>query len=91
MRIRVYGTLRSVVGDKEIDLPTSAKSSARSVLERLLVAYPGLEKKLLREGDTLQGGVQIMVNGRSIQFLDGLDTPLEDSDQLALFPPIGGG
>lgn len=29
----------------------------------------------------------IMVNGRSVQN----DTPLNDSDVLALFPPVGGG
>ncbi len=92
MRIKVYGTLRSVVGNsKEIKVHRSGRITARKVLEQLLVPYPGLEKKILHEGGTLQGGVQILVNGRSIRFLDGLDTLLEDGDQLALFPPIGGG
>ena len=92
MKVRVYGTLRSIVGNrKEVDVPISGRVTPRTVLDRLLAAYPDLAKKIYREGETLEGGVGIFVNGRSIRFLDGLDTLLEEGDELALFPPIGGG
>ena len=32
-----------------------------------------------------------MVNGRSITMLQNLDTALKPNDEVALFPPIGGG
>ena len=92
MEIRVYGTLRSVVGNqKEVQVPITGKSTPRQVLDQLLLAYPELGKKVLLEGRELQGGVNIFVNGRSIRFLDGLDTLLEEGDELALFPPLAGG
>jgi MoaD family protein len=92
MKVRVFGTLRSVVGDhKEIEVHAGASSTARALLDQLIVVYPGLRQKIFREGERLEGGVGLFVNGRSIRFLDGLDTPVQEGDELALFPPVGGG
>lgn len=35
--------------------------------------------------------VMILLNGRNIRLLDGLDTVVEPDDTLMLFPPSGGG
>ena len=92
MKVRVFGTLRSVVGDrKEIELRTGGSSTARALLDQLIVLYPGLRQKVFRGEERLQGGVGLFVNGRSIRFLAGLDTPVQEGDELALFPPVGGG
>jgi len=32
-----------------------------------------------------------MVNGRRIEFLQGLDTPLTDRDTVQIFPVVAGG
>lgn len=91
MKVRVYGTLRSVVGNqKEAQVSITGPSTPRKVMDQLLVAYPDLGKKIFREGEELRG-VSIFVNGRSIRFLDGLDTLLGEGDELALFPPVAGG
>ena len=39
----------------------------------------------------LTGFVQVFINGRAIQYLNGLETPVSDSDIISLFPPVGGG
>ena len=92
MKVRVFGTLRSVVGgSKEIEVCPEGRSSALKVLDQLITAYPALEEKLFSEDEKLQAGVNIFVNGRSVRFLDGLSTLLEEGDELALFPPLGGG
>ncbi len=33
----------------------------------------------------------ILVNGRHVEFLGGIDTPLRDSDTVSLFPVVAGG
>ena len=33
----------------------------------------------------------VLLNGRSIAFLQGLATPVSEADTLSLFPPVGGG
>ncbi len=93
MKVKVFGTLRNVIGDKEIKVPSDQKddSTVGTLLKRLKAMYPELEEKLGGEGETPPTGVNLLVNGRSIEFLDGLDTPLEKDDGVALFPPLGGG
>jgi MoaD family protein len=39
----------------------------------------------------LRGTVHILVNGRGINLLEGLKTPLKDGDVIAIFPPVAGG
>ena len=33
----------------------------------------------------------VMVNGRRIDFLEGVQTPLKDSDTILIFPVVAGG
>ncbi len=35
--------------------------------------------------------IKVLVNGRGLHVLQGLDTPLSDGDAIALFPPVAGG
>lgn len=40
---------------------------------------------------TLRNYILILVNGRNIIFLNGMNTPLTDGDVLAISPPLAGG
>lgn len=92
MKVRVYGTLRAVMGGvKETEVHVGGQSTAGEVLAQLIAAYPGLREKVLRGEGELQGGVGLFINGRSTRFLQGLDSPVQEGDELALFPPVGGG
>ena len=39
----------------------------------------------------LQAGYKILVNGRNINLLKGLETPLQEGDELAILPAVAGG
>ena len=92
MKVRVFGPLRSVEGDsKETEVHVDGRCTALKLLDQVVTAYPGLQEDSFGEGDKLQGGVNLFVNGRSVRFLDSLSTLLEEDDELALFPPLGGG
>jgi len=39
----------------------------------------------------LRKTVNILVNGRRLDFLQELNTPLKDGDEVAIFPPVAGG
>ncbi len=91
MQVRFYADLRSVVGATTVDVPDEESGTAGAVMRHLATAYPGLREKLWNDEGAWTGYVTVLVNGRHMQYLQGLETPLRPSDQLSMFPPIGGG
>jgi len=35
--------------------------------------------------------VRIMVNGQTIDYLEGVETPLKEGDEILILPPVSGG
>ncbi len=96
MRIRVYASLRELmcgaVHDTPVSgTPVSGAATVGGVLEKLVENHPALGDKLWDANRRLTGYVTVLLNGRSIAYLQGLDSPVTDADTLALFPPVGGG
>ena len=91
MRVRFYATLRDLVGANATDLPLEGTTDIRHVLDRLMEAYPLLHDKLWDAEGDWSGFVTVLLNGRSVQWLQGLDTMVVDDDAISLFPPVGGG
>ncbi|WP_291766216.1 MoaD/ThiS family protein [Caldivirga sp. UBA161] len=52
---------------------------------------PNISKTLLNDDSGLREGYNILINGRAIDYVKGLDTVLKDGDEVVLLPPIGGG
>lgn len=91
MQIRVYATLRDMLGHSRLNIPTARMVTVEDVLEHLVAEHPVLDGKLWDAHRNLTGFVTVLLNGRSIEYLQGLATPVTDADVMALFPPVGGG
>jgi molybdopterin synthase sulfur carrier subunit len=92
MNIRLYATLRPMVGGKAVSLPIAEGEPVGRVLRRLVEAYPGLEGELLTpDKEQLLPHVQVFLAGRSVRDLQGMATPLPENADLAIFPPVAGG
>jgi sulfur-carrier protein len=91
MQVRIYATLRDLVGQSRLSVPITGNQTVGDVLEALSQAHPALNAKLWDENRNLRGYVSVFVNGRSIEYLEGARTPVTESDVVALFPPVGGG
>jgi len=91
--IRLYNFLYQTLGESELNL--SGPSTVRELLLLLSRKYGEKVDKWLWKGTgsnrTLIAGTMILVNGRHVQHLQGLDTPLMDEDRVSIFPPAGGG
>jgi len=88
--VKSFATLREVM-DAQIRLDLPVGATIRSLLAELTGQYEGLNALLFAAPDILRDLVNILKNGRNIQFLAGLDTTLDDGDLIALFPPVAGG
>ena len=90
LTVKSFATFREVMDAKlTIDFPKGA--TIRTLLAELTGKYEGLGELMFAAPETLRDFVNILRNGRNIHFLAGLDTPLDDGDVIALFPPVAGG
>lgn len=91
MKLKVFGTLRQFVSAKQVEMEVRDGDAVRDVLVRLAGDHPALGERILDDEGNLRKAINVLVNGRSIKFLDGLDTTIQEGDQLAIFPAVGGG
>ena len=91
MNVRVYATLRPIVGDAQVPTTIQPGQSVRALVDYMVTRWPDLRPEMLDEDNNLLRRIHIFVNGRSIRYLDGLETVIGVDDDIAIFPPVGGG
>jgi sulfur-carrier protein len=89
MTVKYFGDIRPLTGIKEEEWPQS-QPEVRSLLKALGERHPALANRVF-EGDQLSSTLIVLVNGRSIDYLNGIETPLQPDDIIDVFPVEGGG
>jgi molybdopterin synthase sulfur carrier subunit len=62
-----------------------------AVVEALEAAFPGMRERLIDESGDLRHFVNIYLNGEDVRYLDGLNSPVGDKDELSIVPAVAGG
>lgn len=88
IELRFFANFREAVGQKTVQREYENGLQAGDVLRQLSEEYT--EMDLFEEGE-LREYLTILRNGTDITHLDGLETALEDGDELSVFPPVAGG
>lgn len=91
MEIKVYATLRPIVGGPNVQLNGVSELTVGQMLDELYKLYPDLRAELHKGRDDLHPAIHILVNGRDMRYLDDKDTVLTSTDEIRIFPPVGGG
>jgi MoaD family protein len=65
-------------------------STVGEVLDALYSRYGELRSRIAEDGG-LRRFVNVYVGGEDIRFLDGLDTPVSDGDEVTILPAVAGG
>ncbi len=68
-----------------------AGTTVGKVLAALGQAHPGVGQRVVDEQGTLRRHVNVFVNGESIRYLTGMETPVGDSDEVMILPAVSGG
>ncbi|MFM8305345.1 MAG: ubiquitin-like small modifier protein 1 [Actinomycetota bacterium] len=61
------------------------------VFADLIEQFPGLSDNLLGDDGNLHKFVNVYRNDDDIRYLDQLDTPVSDGDEIAILPAVAGG
>ncbi len=89
VHVRIPTPLKKLTGEQDI-----IKAKGRTVgevIQWLTETYPGLKERLRNEQGEVRRFINIYVNNEDIRFIQNLETPLKDGDQLSIIPAIAGG
>jgi molybdopterin synthase sulfur carrier subunit len=60
-------------------------------LQNLYSQHGELRARIADDGGGLRRFVNVYIGGEDIRFLEGLDTPVKDGDELTILPAVAGG
>ncbi|MDZ7380014.1 MAG: MoaD/ThiS family protein [candidate division KSB1 bacterium] len=89
VRVRIPTPLRRFTGGQEE--VTASGVTVGMVVEDLEQRHPGIKERICDESGKVRRFVNIYVNGDDIRFLDSLETPVKDGDEISIVPAIAGG
>jgi sulfur-carrier protein len=88
-KVHIPTTLRSFTRDQEE--VSASGATVGEVLRELDKRFPGIGARLLDDKGAVRRYVNVFLNMDDIRFLQGLDTPVKDSDRITLIPAMAGG
>lgn len=87
--VKIPTQLRSAAdGEAEAEIDGA---TVQEVLDGLFVRFGGLRERISDEDGSLRRFVNVYVAGEDIRFLDGLDTRVEDGEEMTILPAVAGG
>ncbi len=87
--VRIPTPLRKLTQGKEE--VSAAGRTIGALLVDLEKSYPGIKERICDDAGQVRRFVNIFANDEDIRFLQNLDTPVKDSDEISIVPAIAGG
>jgi molybdopterin synthase sulfur carrier subunit len=88
VEVSIPTILRNFTGGAKIVDADGA--SLAELLEDLDARYPGIRERLVDDVG-LRRFVNVYLNDEDVRFLSGLDTKVDDGDQVTILPAVAGG
>ena len=89
VRIKLPTQLRDAAGNQaEASVEGGTVGEA---LDALYAEYGELRTRLAADDGALRRFVNVYLGGEDIRFLQGLETPVSDGDELTILPAVAGG
>jgi molybdopterin synthase sulfur carrier subunit len=83
---RLFADLAEVAEGREHTVSVEPDATVGDAIDALLAESTGLEERIF-DGDSIADDVNLMRNGSPTTTTD----PVDDGDELAMFPPVTGG
>jgi adenylyltransferase/sulfurtransferase len=90
--VKFVGALRHVSGVNELALDCTKGVTLKELIHEIANRLPELKRSLIdQQLEDPRVNALILVNGREISVLNGLETSLKDGDEVVLVPVVHGG
>ena len=87
--VRIPTPLRRVTnGQDKVNVEGATINEIVSSLES---EFPGMKERLCDEQGELRNFVNVYVNGEDVRFLEGINTPTKEGDEISIVPAVAGG
>lgn len=92
IKIRFLSLLSDITETDELALTINENSTIKHLLEKLAKKFGDkFEELVFKASQNLSKYVLITINGKDIRLLDGLETQIQDKDEINFIPAIAGG
>jgi molybdopterin synthase sulfur carrier subunit len=92
IKLKFLGALRHSSGKETLSLDCESGASILDLVEAVTKKKPELRRSLLDEQlESPKPNALILVNGREISVLNGLETKVKDGDEVVFVPVVHGG
>jgi len=93
VKVRTILTLKKIIGKGVVELSVPERSTLEELLRTMVNIWGDELASRLRQpkSKTLLPHIRLMVNGRDIAFLNGMETVLQNGDEVLILPPVSGG
>jgi molybdopterin synthase sulfur carrier subunit len=90
--VKLIGALRHISGKSQLSIKCEESTSLKELINTIAEETPELKQSLLsQQPDDSRANALILVNGREISVLNGLETKLNDGDEVVFVPVVHGG
>jgi molybdopterin synthase sulfur carrier subunit len=89
IQVRIPVQLRALTNGEEV--VTASGRSVSEIIEDIDSRYPGVRERICEADGKVRRFVNIFVNEEDIRFLDNLQTPISENDEVSIIPAIAGG
>ncbi len=70
---------------------SSGGSTVAELLDTLEVNYPGLKDRIVEDDGEIRRFVNVFVNGQNVRKLQGVETAVQEGDEVGIIPAMAGG
>ena len=92
VKIKLLGVFRKVYGSSEVTIKIEKNAQLGDIIRKLAASSEELKRALIDpELESPLPNAVILLNGKDISALNGLETPIMHGDEIVLIPIIHGG
>ncbi|MEM2911669.1 MAG: MoaD family protein [Candidatus Bathyarchaeia archaeon] len=87
--VNLYGVIARIAGERKTVIEANTLREALKILsERYGKEF---SERIYEAEDKVKRFLNIYINGKDIRFLNGLETVLNENDEVSIIPAVGGG